>query len=281
MQSFWVLISCLLFATMSLLVKLSSSQFSLVEIVFFRALPGTILLVGYARSRRLPIWPSHWRIHMIRNVVGLGSMTLGFYATSKLGLATSASLEYTAPIFMMLYVVFLSGHRPSVIDLLALAGGFLGVVLLLRPTLQQGQEIPFLAGLMSGALAAVAFLQISRLGALGEPTWRTVLIYTVSAMAMSLLVMPFTTMAEYSFRGLALLLGVGFTGLGGQLAMTRAYSIGKPTLTAMLQYSTVLFAAFYGFVVWGDRLTLMATLGLALIIGSGCVAALAMRGRAP
>lgn len=281
MQSFWVLISCLLFATMSLLVKLSSSQFSLAEIVFFRALPGAILLLGYARSRRLSVWPLHWPVHIIRNFVGLGSMTLGFYATSKLGLATAVSLEYTAPIFMMLYVVVLSGFRPGIVDLLALAGGFLGVVLLLRPTLQHGHEIPFLAGLTSGALAAVAYLQIRRLGSLGEPTWRTVLIYTLSAMVLSLLAMPFTTMAEYSVRGLALLLGVGFTGLGGQLAMTRAYSVGKPTLTAMLQYSTVLFAAFYGFIVWGDRLTWMSTLGLALIIGSGIAAALAMRDRAP
>ena len=118
MQAFWVLVSSLLFATMSVLVKLASSEFSLAEIVFFRTLPGSLLLFGYARSRRLPLWPHHWRIHAIRNLVGIGSMTLGFYAISKLALATAASLEYTAPIFLMLYAVVLVRHRPSIIDIL-------------------------------------------------------------------------------------------------------------------------------------------------------------------
>jgi len=277
MQAFWVLVSSLLFATMSVLVKLASNEFSLAEIVFFRTLPGSLLLFGYARSRRLPLWPHHWRIHAIRNLVGIGSMTLGFYAISKLALATAASLEYTAPIFLMLYAVVLVRHRPSIIDILALAGGFAGVLLLLRPSLQQDQLIPFLAGLGSGALAAIAYLQIRRLGALGEATWRTVFIYTLSAMVVSLFAMPFTPPATYSVRGIGLLIGIGITGLAGQLAMTRAFSVGAPTLAAILQYSTVVFAAFYGYIVWGDHPTWMSSLGLVLIIGSGAGAALAMR----
>lgn len=277
MQTFWVLLSSLLFATMSLLVKLASTEFSLAEIVFFRALPGSVLLFGYARSRQLPIWPIHWRVHGIRNVVGIASMTLGFYATSKLALATASSLEYTAPIFMMLYVVVLARHRPEISDLLALSGGFVGVLLLLRPSLQQDQLIPFLAGLCSGALAAIAYLQIRRLSRLGEATWRTVFFCTLSAMVLSLLAMPFVPLAHYSLRGVALLTGVGLMGLAAQLAMTRAYSVGAPTLTAMLQYSTIIFATIYGYFVWGDKLTWLSGLGLMLIVGSGAMAALIVR----
>jgi len=277
MQALWILISSFLFATMSLLVKLASSDFSLAEIVFFRALPGAVLLLAYARIKQLPVRSKHWRVHAVRNIVGIGSMTLGFYAVSHLSLATATTLEYTAPIFMMFYVIVFAQHRPNVPDLLALFGGFIGILILLRPSLQQDQAIPFLAGLSSGALASIAYLQIRRLGGLGEATWRTVLIYTLSAMAASLVAMPFASTGHYSGLGLVVLLGIGVTGLAAQLAMTRAFSAGAPTLTAMLQYSTVLFAFVYGYFVWGDRLTWSSALGLLLIVGSSASAALATR----
>jgi drug/metabolite transporter (DMT)-like permease len=66
-------------------------------------------------------------------------------------------------------------------------------------------------------------------------------------------------------------------GLAAQLAMTRAYSVGAPTLTAMLQYSTIIFATIYGYFVWGDKLTWLSGLGLMLIVGSGAMAALIVR----
>lgn len=277
MQAFWILISSLLFATMSLLIKLASVQFSLAEIIFFRTLPGVLLLVAYAWVRKLLLETPHWRIHAVRNVVGIASMVLGFYAVSHLALGTSACLEYTAPLFMMLYAVILLAHRPRPTDVVALLGGFAGVLLLLRPSVQEGQVLPFAAGLGSGALAAIAYLQIRRLGIAGEATWRTVFIYTVFAMAASLVALPLSTASTYTLRGIALLVGVGVTGLVAQLAMTRAFSQGSMTLAATLQYSTVVFATLYGAVIWGDAVIWESGIGLALIVVSGSTAAVGVR----
>ena len=272
MQTFWILSSSLLFATMSLLVKLAAQDFSIPEIIFFRTMPGVLLLIIYARLRRLPLLPRARRIHAARVAAGMASMCLGFYAISRLSLATATSLDYTAPIFMMLYVVAVSRHRPSVSSVAALLGGFGGVLLLLRPTLQAGESIPFLAGLGGGALAAIAYLQVWRLGQAGEPEWRSVLVYSATAMTLSAVALPFGPSSTYSIGGLLTLAGVGGTGLLAQLAMTRAYTIGVPTRVATLQYSTVVFAAIYGYVVWDDLLSLPALGGLALVAASGMLA---------
>jgi S-adenosylmethionine uptake transporter len=276
-QVLWVLLSTLLYATMSLFVKLASADFSVVEIVFFRALPGAVLLFAYMRARGYSLASRHWRIHLLRNTLGIVSMGLAYYAVGKLALATATTLEYTAPIFMMLYLVTMARHRPGVIDVLALVGGFAGVLLLLRPSLQQDQLAPFLAGLGSGALAAVAMLQIRRMGMLGEPTWRMMLMFTLSATLVSGIALPFTPPAQYTLRGIALLLGVAATGMIGQYALTQSFRVGQPTLVAILQYSAVVFSALYGFFIWGDRPSLMAVIGLALIVGSGVATALTMR----
>lgn len=262
---------------MSLLIKLASAQFSLAEIMFFRTLPGVLLLVGYAWIQKLPLGTPHWRIHAVRNVVGIGSMVLGFYAISHLALGTAACLEYTSPLFMMLYAVAFFSHKPRPTDVVALLGGFAGVLLLLRPSLQEGQVVPFIAGLGSGALAAIAYLQIRRLGIAGEATWRTVFIYTVAAMAASLIALPLAPASTYTLPGVAVLVGVGVTGLVAQLAMTRAFSRGSMTLAATLQYSTVVFATLYGVGFWGDAMTWASAIGLALIVVSGSTAAVGVR----
>jgi S-adenosylmethionine uptake transporter len=277
MQVFLILLSCLLFATMSMFIKLASAQFSIAEILFFRALPGVIVLVAFARLRQLPLRTDHLRIHMLRGIVGICSMVFGFYAVSKLTLGTTACLEYTAPIFMVVYLLALTRHRPHAAELFAIFGGFAGVLLLLRPSIHEGQFMPFMAGLASGALAAMAYLQLRRLGDLGEAPWRTVLIYTSLAMVVSIFAMAVSPHSEYTLRGVSLLAGIGVTGLVAQLAMTRAFSKGSPTVAATLQYSTLIFAAVYGYFIWGDVLSWMSAGGLLLILISGSLAALTVR----
>src|SRR3954449_3882320 len=108
MSVVWILASCLFFATMSLLVKLAAADYSIAHIVFFRTLPGAIALLAYAGVRRLPLRTPVWHIHAVRNIVGIVSMGLAYYAIARLALATATCLEYTAPIFLLLYAVFVT-----------------------------------------------------------------------------------------------------------------------------------------------------------------------------
>ena len=276
-QIFWILLSCLFFATTGMFIKLASTQFSLPEVLFFRTFPAVLVLVAFARLRGLALGTSHWGLHVVRGASGMTSVGLAFYAVSQLSLPTATSLEYTAPIFMVLYVILVRHRRPHPMELGAILGGFAGVLLLLRPTLGAGQLGPFFLGLGSGALAAVAYFQIRRLGAAGEAPWRIVLVYTLLTMLVSLVGMAFTPRATYTARGLMVLFGVSASGLLAQLAMTRAFSQGSPTLLGTLQYSTLIFAALYGYWIWGDVLTWTSAAGLLLIVVSGSAAALATR----
>jgi S-adenosylmethionine uptake transporter len=280
-QVFWILLSCLLFALTGMFIKLASTQFSLAEVLFFRTFPAVLVLVAFARLRGLTLGTSLWRLHLVRGAAGMASVGLAFYAVRQLSLPTATSLEYTAPIFMVLYVIAVRHRRPQPTELFAIFGGFAGVLLLLRPTVGAGQLVPFLLGLGSGALAAVAYFQIRRLGAAGEAPWRIVLIYALLTMLVSLVGIVFTPHATYTAEGLGVLFGVSAAGLLAQLAMTRAFSQGSPTLLGTLQYSTLIFATLFGYWVWGDVLTWTSAAGLVLIVVSGSAAALAARREGP
>jgi S-adenosylmethionine uptake transporter len=275
--AFWILIASLLFATMSALVKLAAAGISLPEIVFFRTLPTAVALFAIARIRGHTLASRNWKLHAARCFVGVSSMFVGFYAVTKLPLATATTLEYTTPLFMLVYLVVFARRHLTPRMAFAMIGGFAGVVVLLRPTLDTDQTLAFAAGLCSGALAAGAYTLIRRLGVAGEPTLRIVLWYAVTGTVVAAAMIPFSPSSLYTGETILALGGVGTVGLFAQLAMTRAFSSGPTTLLTSLQYSTVAFAAIYGALVWGDTLSATSGFGLSLIVLSGI---LALRGTA-
>jgi drug/metabolite transporter (DMT)-like permease len=168
---------------------------------------------------------------------------------------------------------------------LTVLAGFAGVVLMLRPTIEQNQAFGGLIGLMSGLTAAFAYLQIMALGKIGEPELRTVYYFALGSAVAGALGMAMGDMGSwsgaggYDWRQALWLLPVGVLASLGQLSMTRAYSKGATLVVANLQYSGIVFAAFYGVLLFGDPISLPGWLGMGLIVASG-IAATVLRTRA-
>ena len=153
-----------------------------------------------------------------------------------------------------------------------LAAGFIGVMLLLQPTLERGQWLGALFGLGSGIISSVAYLNVRRLGELGEPEWRTVFYFSalsaVGGLPWLLSAGPFHAI---DLRGWLLLLGIGAFGVLAQLCMTAAYKRGKTLTSASLAYSTVVFSSIFGMLLWAESLAWLSWAGVALIIASALV----------
>jgi S-adenosylmethionine uptake transporter len=268
----WILFASLMFATMSALVKVAASGVSLPEIVFFRTLPAAVGLYVLARVRGQGIAPRNPKLMVLRCCVGIGGTFVSFYAVSNLPLATATTLEYTTPLFMLAYIVIVMRSRVTASMAFAMIGGFVGVVVLLRPTVQSGQTLAFAAGLASGILAGIAYTILRRLGDAGESTSRIVLWYSISANVVAAALIPFSPPSRYEPESVVALVALGIVGLGAQVGLTRAFRSGPTTLLASLQYSTVAFAAVYGVALFGDSLSILGLFGLSLIVLSGIVA---------
>ncbi|AKQ56249.1 DMT family transporter [Bordetella hinzii] len=270
MQALWMLLASVMFAIMGSFVKLSAEHgASLAQVVLFRGLPSIILLLIWARAARQSIVPNSWRLHVWRNLSGVTSMWLGFYAISHLPLATATSLNYTAPLFIACWMLGWGGAQRDLVRIVAVALGFLGVIAVLRPSINDDQWLAALLGLLAGALSAIAMMQIRQLGRVGEPEWRTVLFFSLAVCLSSVAGLALQGWGSADLMGYFALVGVGTAGLFGQLAMTRAFGHGSALLTAALQYTTIIFAAFIGVGVWGDMLDSLAWAGMGLIIAAG------------
>ena len=272
MQSLWMIAASFFFACMGVCVKLAAESFSAAEIVFYRSAISLVMVFALMRFRRILIATAHWRVQFQRSGSGFISLLMYFYAISMLPLATAVTLAYTSPLFLAVYLGWFGKARLHRGMFGALVLGFVGVALLLRPTLDADQWLGGLIGLACGMTAGVAYYNVKELGERGEVEERTVFYFSLFSTVASGMWMVLFEFHPIDLRGGLLLLGVGSFGTLAQLAMTRAYKRGKTLVSASLAYSTVIFASLFGMLFWQEALSLGAWLAIALIVASGLVA---------
>ena len=277
-----MVLASLLFATMGVCVKLASAVYAPGEIIFYRGLIGALMIALLARSRGVSLATRIPATHFWRSLTGVVAMFLWFYSLGNLPLATAMTLNYMSSVWMALFLVggavALGSARVDGRLIATVLLGFAGVALILRPTIAQQQLWYGLMGLLSGVIAATAYLQVTALGRIGEPEYRIVFYFSIGGIGAGALSLPWTGgLHAHSVKGAALLIAVGVLATTGQFMMTRAYSTGRTLVNASLQYLGIAFSFAYGVLLFGDAVTPMALLGMALIVGAGLSATLLSR----
>ncbi len=269
MGALWMLAAGFLFGCMGVFVKLGAQYFSDIELAFYRSFLGLLMVYAIIRQQGGSVATAHWGGHLWRSISGSIALLLFFYCITALPLATAVTLNYTSPLFLTLLAMLVLKERFHIPIAFAIALGFTGMVLLLHPTLEHGQIIPGMLGLTSGFFAGIAMLNVRQLGLLGEPDWRVVFYFSLTASLISGCAMLFGSIHPVGATSLLILIGMGSSATLAQLAMTRAYRTGKTQVVGSLSYSTVLFASLFGMLLWGEVLPLTGWIGMALIIAGG------------
>ena len=268
-----MVLASLLFATMGVCVKLASAHYTTGEIVFYRGLVGSLMMVGFARWQRGTLRTAVPAMHFWRSISGVTALCLWFYAIGNLPLATAMTLNYMSSVWMALFLmggaVMFGARKVEGVLVAAVLLGFGGVALVLRPALHEGQLWHGLSGLLSGVLAAMAYLQITAMGRAGEPEDRIVFYFSLGSMAIGGALMVANGTGTHTPRGVALLVAIGVLAVVAQMLMTRAYTVGSTLVNAVLQYLGILFAYLYGVALFGEVITGTAALGVGLIIAAG------------
>lgn len=272
--SLWMLAAGALFALMGLCVKLGAQWFSQTELVFYRSLLGLLVLLPWLAMYRLDPRSTYWVAHVWRGLFGGVALWLYFYAITHLPLATAVSLNYTSPLFLALLGGARLGERLSGRLILALLVGFFGVLVLLRPEMTGGHTLAALAGLLSGLLASLAYLQVRQLGLYGEPEWRVVFWFSCSVSVAAGTLAGFDGLRPVEPSALPVLVGLGLTATLAQLAMTRAYRVGRPLVVGALAYSTLLFSACASAIWLNEVPSLDSVFGMVLIFAAGLLSLL-------
>lgn len=271
--------SSFLFALMGVCVKLASARYGSGEIVFYRGLVGALFITGLVVWRGGSLRTRYPTMHLSRSIVGVGAMALWFYAIGQLPLATAITLNYMSSIWMALFliggaVLVGSSDRVDMRLVLTVLTGFVGVALVLRPSLTPEQWPGALAGLCSGMMSAMAYLQVTALGRVGEPEYRVVFYFSLGTAVVGVAIALTSGFHAHSLVGLGVLVATGVLATTAQILMTRAYAIGRALSNASLQYLGIAWSFLFGVTIFGDPVTLVALAGMGLIVAAGLTATL-------
>ena len=291
MQAVWMILSAFLIASMGVCVKFASAYFTGAELVFYRGVVSMVFMAAYAQVYGTSLRTRYPAMHAWRSVIGVTSLSAWFYAITHLPLATAMTLNYMSSVWIAAFLVggTLMMSKPGKKGpsqgplVLAILASFAGVVMLLRPAMDQNQSFAGLIGLLSGLGAAFAYMQVMAISRMGEPEIRTVFYFAVGTMIAGALGISVTGLSSWNWQHALWLPPLGILASLGQLAMTKAYSMsqnhGGTLMVANLQYSGIVFGALYGLMLFGDQIPLIGWAGMALIIVSA-ITATVLRARA-
>jgi len=274
-----MLLASLLFAGMGVCIKLASEMYTVGEIVLYRGLIGALAIAAVVRWRGGSLRTAVPAAHFWRSVTGVGALCLWTYSIGGLPLATAMTLNYMSSVWMAMFLiggaVLMGSARIDPRLLTTVLAGFAGVALVLQPTMQAQQLWHGLAGLMSGVLAALAYLQLTTLARSGEPEDRIVFYFSLAGvLAGAVLAVASGGLRPHTAWGALLLLATGVLAVVAQLMMTRAYSIGRTLSNASLQYLGIFFGWAFGVLVFDEAINATAVAGIVLIVGAGLAATL-------
>lgn len=287
-----MVLATVLFACMGVCVKLASAHFGTAAVVGMRGFVGAMMMAAIAWGTGTSLRTHVPRLHVQRGLSGVFALSLWFYCIGHLPLATAVTLNYMSSVWMAVFLIGQmawarrqgrDGRRVDPRLIAAIAVGFAGVALVLHPTLARDQVGAGVVGLVSGMLAAMAYVQVTALGRAGEPEVRVVFYFSMMgtvlgaglgvAEALTREAAPIgMSAADIPAIAWAELIGVGAFATIAQLLMTRAYARGSMLVNASLQYLGIVHASLFGMWLFQEHLGLDSLLGMALIVGAGMAA---------
>ncbi|MEH6721903.1 MAG: DMT family transporter [Qipengyuania sp.] len=255
-------------------VKLASDKgIHLAEIMFWRQLPTIpILFAWFALRGRLDVLATRRTgSHLRRSGFGLVGMAMNFGAATLLPLAVATTLNYSSAIFAVLLSALILREPTGMWRWSAVALGFAGVVLIAQPW---GGELPLLgAAIALGAALMIALIsvQLRDLGRTEHP-FTIVFYFSLFSVPVLALAMPFVAKAHAPDEWL-LLLACGIIGLLGQVLLTAALRYGAVANVIVMDYSGLIWATLFGWLVFTSLPPASFWLGAPLVVGAGLLIA--------
>lgn len=259
-----------LYALYDITIKYLGGTYSPLQVLFVAigmALPMILVQVyviapGHSLRPQLPGWMA------VRATVALFNGVLGAFAFALLPLAQAYAVFFTMPLMIAALGVPLLGEPMDLRRGLAIIGGLVGVIVALQPG-QMPVTAGHVAALAAAALGAINYVILRRTGGVERPVvllfWPLAAQWAATALAMPFLWQPMPA----AHLGLSLLMAVEL--VAGGLVIIAAYRAAPVIVVAPMQYSQIAWGVAFGALFFGEGISAMTAIGIAIIIGSGLV----------
>lgn len=265
---FWMTVSVGGFVIMDAIAKYMMQTYSVPQVLFFRnALAFLPLLPFLMRNQAyLTLRTRRPFGHLMRSLLGVGSMALIFLAFKHLPLATAISFNFAAPLIMTALSVPFLKEQVGWRRWTAVAIGFIGVLVIVNPGGDSFQPAALFA--LGAALCYALVMIIIRKLSSTESSVAIVFYFTLAGTVLSGAALPFYWLTPTAVD-LALLCVIGLLGGLAQIAMTHALRLTLVSVLAPFEYTALVWAVALDITVWSVWPTTQTLVGAAIISATG------------
>jgi drug/metabolite transporter (DMT)-like permease len=265
----WMSGAILSFTTMAVAGRAAAFDLDTFEIMFYRSCIGflVVLAVSSVAGTRRQIRAQKLGLHFIRNLAHFSGQNLWFYAITVIPLAQVFALEFTSPLWVLLLSPFILGEKLTSARILAGILGFIGILIVARPSPESINP-----GIVTAALAAIGFaLSALFTRRLTRTESITCILFwlTLMQIGFGLIAAGYDgDMALPSTQTLPWLVLIGFAGLLAHFCLTSALAIAPATVVVPIDFIRLPAVAIIGALVYGEALDLWVLVGALVIFGA-------------
>lgn len=257
-----------MFSVMVLLAKILSANHSVIEIAFYRNFIGSLLflfLVFVLDRREILQLQTKPLVVVTRAVIGAVSIVVTFTAYSLMPLADTTALLFASSLFIPILAVMFLKESVGPYRWTAIVIGFVGVVIMSRPTgnvFVLGVSIALLAAFLHAVLQII----LRYLGRFESPETITFYFLAIGAVVTGL-AMPFVARTP-SVEEVPLFIGVALSGVAAQWMLSVAYRNAPAAVVTVFNYTSIVWAMLFGWMIWNEWPLPLVFAGSAIVIAA-------------
>lgn len=265
----WMLGTVASFILMMIAARELSARMSAFEILFFRSgIAFLIMLPIVIRLGRRAWHTERPYYHLARNSLHFAAQWGWVFGVAVLPLAEVTSLEFTMPIWTALLAMLFLGERVTSGRIIAVAGGFLGVLVILRPGIEIISPAAFvvLASAFCYACSNVMVKSLTRTDHI------VAIVFFMQVLQMPMALIPaLFQWVDPLWSDMPWLIAMGITALSAHYCMTRALQLADASVVLPIDFLRLPFMALVGFLFYTEGLDIWVLVGASVIFGANWI----------
>ena len=265
--SLWMVGGVFCLTSMAVAGKEISLQIDTFEILFYRSVIGVSIILFFLIKKDLlhEVNIKEIKTHLKRNIAHFTGQNLWLYALASITLAEVTSLEFTMPIWIVLFSYLMLNEQLDKYKILSVLIGFLGVIITVRPDIESIN-----LGLVAAAISAIAFALTNiytRRLTRTESTLTILFFLTTIQLIFGLITSLLDGELDVPTKeNVSWIIVIGFAGLGAHYCITTALSLAPPTVVAPIDLLRLPIVVSIGVLFYSEQGDIFIYFGAALII---------------
>jgi len=263
----FILIASATFPIMGTTVKYLTSELHPFQIAFFRCFFGFMIIIPLIIKKNPSkiLNTKRYPMHILRGLLGVGAMMAGFTALSMLPLATAVTLGFTRILFLVPLAMLLLGEKPGFLRIFLILLGFLGVIIMIDPS-NDNNITYFSASLALLGAFLVSCVKLSVKSLSSSESTLTIQFYYGIISTTALIIPCYLFWTNLNYFQILLMFFAAIVGTIAQMLTIWGLKLGTTTVVMPADYTRLIFAGIYGFVLFNEIPYLNEIIGSFVII---------------